>query len=124
MLPCLRSLTSPPGACRARLLPVGGGPAIEIVGPLTVLGRRSGCDVRLDAPTVSKAHCALVWTNGQLLLRDLCSHNGTKVNGNRVHEVALANNDQINIAGCLFVVCLEDEASLPLQDVDATYRLN
>jgi pSer/pThr/pTyr-binding forkhead associated (FHA) protein len=115
---------APHASLRARLLPLNGGPVIEIVQPLTILGRREGCDVRLADGCVSKAHCALVWTNGLLLLRDLFSCNGTRVNGTRVHEVALENDDQIDVAGYRFVVRLEAEANRPREPVDPTYRLN
>jgi pSer/pThr/pTyr-binding forkhead associated (FHA) protein len=114
----------PHGTLRACLLPLNGGPVIEIVQPLTILGRRDGCDVRLADTCVSKAHCALVWANGLLLLRDLFSRNGTRVNGARVHEVALDNDDQIDIAGYRFVVRFQAEADRPGENVDPTYRLN
>jgi pSer/pThr/pTyr-binding forkhead associated (FHA) protein len=115
---------APSGNLHARLLPVHGGPAIDIVQPLTVLGRRDGCDVRLPDTCVSKTHCALVWANGLLLLRDLESCNGTRVNGARVHEVVLANNDQINVAGYLFVVRLEHEADRSPSGGGPSHHLN
>jgi pSer/pThr/pTyr-binding forkhead associated (FHA) protein len=89
-----------------------------------VLGRRTGCDVCVEDPGVSKAHCALVWSNGLLLLRDLFSCNGTRVNGGRVHEVVLKNNDQINVAGYLFIVRLEKEAGSPADDAGPSPRLD
>jgi pSer/pThr/pTyr-binding forkhead associated (FHA) protein len=104
-------------------LPLHGGPAIDLVQPLTVLGRRAGCDVRLEDPSVSKAHCALVCTDGLLLLRDLASCNGTRVNGAFVHEVVLQDNDQIDVAGYLFVVRLAEDDH-PSCDADLTYPLN
>ncbi len=113
-----------PATLRPRLIPLHGGPAIEVVQPLTVVGRRHGCDVRLEGVCVSKVHCALVWTNGMLLLRDLGSCNGTRVNGARIHEAVLNNGDQIDLAGCRFDVRLEREAHAPADDADRTYCLN
>src|SRR5437868_12609340 len=89
---------------RAQLLPLDGGPPIEIVKDLTVVGRKEECDVRLDHKSVSKMHCVIVKTDGLLLLRDLGSTNGTRVNGQRVRRAALLPNDQLIIAGYRFRV--------------------
>lgn len=69
---------------RAQLVPIDGGPAIDIVKDLVVVGRKEECDVRLEHKSVSKMHCVIVKTDGLLLLRDLGSTNGTRVNGLRV----------------------------------------
>jgi predicted component of type VI protein secretion system len=69
---------------RAQLLPLDGGPAIEISKDLTVVGRKEDCDLRLGHKSVSKMHCIIVKTDGLLLLRDLGSTNGTWLNGKRL----------------------------------------
>jgi pSer/pThr/pTyr-binding forkhead associated (FHA) protein len=91
---------------RAQLVPLDGGPPIEVVKDLTVVGRKEDCDVRLDHKSVSKMHCVIVKTDGLLLLRDLGSTNGTRVNGQRVRRAALLPNDQLTIAGYKFRVHL------------------
>jgi pSer/pThr/pTyr-binding forkhead associated (FHA) protein len=91
---------------RAQLIPVAGGAPIELVKDLTLVGRRDDCDVTLDHRSVSKIHCVLVKTEGMLLLRDLGSTNGTRVNGQRVRRAALLPNDQLAIAGLKFRVFL------------------
>jgi pSer/pThr/pTyr-binding forkhead associated (FHA) protein len=91
---------------RARLLPLDGGSPVEITRELTVVGRKEECDVRLDHKSVSKMHCVLIKTDGLLLLRDLGSTNGTRVNGQRVRRAALLPNDQITIASFKFRVYL------------------
>ena len=55
-------------------------------GALTLVGRRGDCDLRLEHKSVSKLHCMLVRTDGLLVLRDLGSTNGTRVNGTRVRR--------------------------------------
>src|SRR5712691_3218205 len=89
---------------RAQLVPVDGGPPIEIVKDLTLVGRKEECDLRLDHKSVSKLHCIIVKTDGLLLLRDLGSTNGTRVNGTRVRRAALLPNDQVSIAGHTFKI--------------------
>src|SRR6266566_1900917 len=91
---------------RAQLMPLDGGPPIEIVKDLTIVGRKEDCDVRLDHKSVSKMHCVIVKTDGLLLLRDLGSTNGTRVNGQRVRRAILLPNDQVAVASLRFKVHL------------------
>jgi pSer/pThr/pTyr-binding forkhead associated (FHA) protein len=83
---------------RARLIPSDGSPPIDLTKDLTLLGRDDDCDVRLQQKGVSKLHCIVVKTDGLLLLRDLGSTNGTRVNGQRVRRAALLPNDYLTIA--------------------------
>src|ERR1051326_2158668 len=101
---------------RAQLIPVDGSPPIELVKDLTLVGRKEDCDLRLDHKSISKQHCVIVKTDGLLLLRDLGSTNGTRVNGQRVRRAALLPNDQVSIASCKFRVALgPDEAPAPVE---------
>ncbi len=105
---------------RAQLVPLDGGPPIEIVKDMTVVGRKEDCDVRLDHKSVSKMHCVIVKTDGLLLLRDLGSTNGTRVNGQRIRRAALLPNDQVTIAHFKFRVHLgADAAPLPAAPINA-----
>src|SRR5213080_2252939 len=88
----------------AQLLPLDGGPPIEILKDLTVVGRKEECDLRLDHKSVSKLHCVIVKTDGALLLRDLGSTNGTRVNGQRVRRAALLPNDSVAVANLKYQV--------------------
>jgi pSer/pThr/pTyr-binding forkhead associated (FHA) protein len=104
---------------RAQLLPLDGGAPIEISKDLMVVGRNQECDVRLDHKSVSKMHCVLVKTDGLLLLRDLGSTNGTRVNGTRVRRAALLPNDQLGIAHYKFRIHLGPDAG---EEIDANER--
>ncbi len=104
---------------RAQLLPLDGGTPIEINKDLMVIGRNPGCDVRLDHKSVSKMHCVLVKTDGLLLLRDLGSTNGTRVNGTRVRRAALLPNDQLGIAHYKFRIYLGPGV---VEEIDANER--
>lgn len=99
---------------RAQLLPIDGGPPIEIVKDLTLVGRKEECDLRLEHKSVSKMHCVLVKADDVLLLRDLGSTNGTRVNGQRVRRAVLLPNDQIGIAGLKFRVHFGAEPAPPV----------
>lgn len=89
---------------RVRLVPLDGGSPVEVAKDIVLVGRKEDCDVRLDHKSISKMHCVIVKTDGLLLLRDLGSTNGTRVNAQRVRRAALLPNDQLQIASVRFSV--------------------
>src|SRR5438876_355598 len=89
---------------RTQLIPVDGGSPVDLPKELTLVGRKEDSDLRLDHKSVSKQHCVLLRTEGLLLVRDLGSRNGTRVNGQRVRRAALLGNDHLNIASLRFRV--------------------
>ena len=50
------------------------------------IGRKADNDFVIDSPKVSGRHCILYIENGVVYVEDLGSTNGTKLNGNLVHE--------------------------------------
>jgi pSer/pThr/pTyr-binding forkhead associated (FHA) protein len=108
---------------RAQLLPLDNGTPIELPKDLTLIGRTDGCDVRLDHKSVSKLHCVLVKTDGLLLLRDLGSTNGTRVNGQRVRRAALLPNDQLTIATYKFKVLFGPDLPPPPRPEEITQQI-
>lgn len=109
---------------RAQLLPLDGGLPITVHKDLVIIGRKEDCDVRLEHKSVSKMHCVLVKTDGLLLLRDLGSTNGTRVNGTRVRRAALLPNDQISIAHYKFRVHLGPDVAEAARPDEHTQHLN
>lgn len=89
---------------RARLVSADGDPPIDLEKDLSLVGRDDGCDIRLAYKSISKLHCVIVKTDGLLLLRDLGSTNGTRVNGQRVRRAALLPNDELAFASRKYVV--------------------
>src|ERR1700723_1119484 len=107
---------------RAQLLPLDGGTPVEVAKEMTLIGRHDECDVRLDHNSVSKVHCVLDKTDGLLLLRDLGSTNGTRVNGTRVRRAALLPNDKLSVANFHFRV-LFGAALAAVEQGDQTQRI-
>ncbi|MHB8463319.1 MAG: FhaA domain-containing protein [Acidimicrobiales bacterium] len=68
--------------------------------PVTV-GRASECDVVLADPTVSKRHLELRRRGGDVVLIDLDSTNGTRINGAVVRERVLADGDNIHVGAAV-----------------------
>jgi pSer/pThr/pTyr-binding forkhead associated (FHA) protein len=89
---------------RAKLVATDGGNSIDLVKDLTLLGRDEDCDIRIDHKSISKLHCVIAKTDGLLLIRDLGSTNGTRVNGQRVRRAALLPNDLLAVANLKYRV--------------------
>ena len=69
----------------------------ELQTPVTLLGRGTDCDLRLVDPGVSRHHAELRVENGQVVLVDLSSTNGTFVNGQPVRRVALTDGTHVSL---------------------------
>ena len=99
----------------ARLVPLSLGPAdapvISLQRPVILVGRHPECDVRIDVPEVSRRHCCLALASERVMIRDLGSRNGVRVNGRVVDESILRPGDEVAIAQ--FLYRLEDEAPAP-----------
>jgi len=67
-----------------------------------LLGRSSRCQLVFEDDTVSRRHAELRVADGQWMLRDLGSCNGTYVNGRRVVEAEVSAGDEIALGGCVF----------------------
>jgi pSer/pThr/pTyr-binding forkhead associated (FHA) protein len=112
------------GIIKAVLQPTDGGPPVEISKDLVLVGRTAQCDLRINYRNVSKVHCVIVRTDGLLLLRDLGSTNGTRVNGQRVRRAALLPNDELSIANHCFKILLGPAPPEPGPGQEPTQRLD
>jgi pSer/pThr/pTyr-binding forkhead associated (FHA) protein len=101
-----------------------GGEPIVVSKDLMLVGRKDDCDIQLDHKSVSKQHCVIVKTDGLLLLRDLGSTNGTRVNGQRVRRAALLPNDQLNIASLRFKVAFAADEEAPVRPDEFTQQMD
>lgn len=75
----------------------GARPFVIPFGKVTRIGRGTECEVRVSSPRVSRIHAELRWEKQDLFVRDLGSHNGTRVNDARIDEVRLRDGDEITI---------------------------
>lgn len=86
---------APAGSKSSGLFPLGP------EGESWVAGRSNEADLVLADDTVSRKHARIYRARGTLWVRDLGSRNGTKVNGEAVHQRRLRPGDRITIGANL-----------------------
>jgi len=98
-----------------RLTPLisGTAPIIALQRPVLLVGRHIECDVRLDSPKISRRHCCLAMAYDRVLIRDLGSRNGVRLNGRVVEEARLHCGDELAIGPILFRIELEPAEKRP-----------
>jgi predicted component of type VI protein secretion system len=107
----------------ARLVPLSLGttqaPVIALQRPVILVGRHPECDIRIDSPQVSRRHCCVAIAYDRVVIRDLGSRNGVRINGRMVDESILRPGDEVAIGQ--FIYRLEDDApaALPPPPVEA-----
>jgi len=82
----------------ARLVALDEGQDIVLDRAMVVVGRHPACDARLDSLRVSRHHCCMMQENGEVVVRDLGSTNGIRINGQRVEMGRLKPGDELSIA--------------------------
>lgn len=97
-----------------RLVSLDGHGDIPIDQILVVVGRHTGCDVRLESARVSRRHCCIGLDREGVLIRDLGSTNGTRINGQRIETGLLRPGNELVIAHLRYrlEMRLEDESML------------
>ena len=66
-----------------------------------IIGRDSSCDVRIDAQSISREHCAIERDDAGLFLRDLDSTSGTMLDGKTIERVQIASGLEVSIGPAL-----------------------
>src|SRR5438477_5763914 len=92
----------------AQLVALNDGPSILVDKPILLLGRHPECDVQIDSRKISRRHCCIAQVNDYLVVRDLDSTNGIRINGVRVVEGKLRNGDEVTIGNHRYQVAWDD----------------
>ncbi len=77
--------------------------------PTVTIGREEGNLLRLNDERVSRFHAKIQHDNGEIILTDLESTNGTRVNGNVVQIRRLRPGDRIGVGRSLLLFGSENE---------------
>ena len=88
------------------LMPIDKGRPIVIDKAVMFIGRHPECDLVItESRKVSRKHCCVAVVENRLVLRDLGSMNGVRVNGRRVRkEATLHIGDEVRIGDVGFLV--------------------
>ena len=86
-----------------QLVPLNDGTSavITLQRPVVLIGRHIDCDARIDHSKISRRHCCVAIAYDRIILRDLGSRNGIRVNGRKVEEVRLQVGDEVAIGPVL-----------------------
>ena len=89
--------------------------------PLTI-GRSPNCEVPIDQESVSRKHCRIQLEDGEFLVRDLGSTNGTYVNDDLVEfHGRLRHGDQLKVGRTILKFIVGDDVEV--QYHEEIYRL-
>src|ERR1700676_5587249 len=81
----------------AQLVALTEEPSILLDKPIMLFGRNPECDIQIESRKISRRHCCIARVNDYLVVRDLGSTNGIRVNGVRVTEGKLKPGDELTI---------------------------
>lgn len=90
------------------------GKVYESLGPPFTVGREEGNDIQLNDERVSRCHFKVQRDNDRLVLTDLDSTNGTKVNGTECQLKILRHGDLIAVGRSLMLVGSESQIAARL----------
>jgi signal transduction histidine kinase/pSer/pThr/pTyr-binding forkhead associated (FHA) protein len=79
------------------------GKHFSLIGERIVLGRDPHCDIQIVDTEVSRQHAAIEQKDGQVLLVDQASSNGTFVNASRIERQLLKSGDRLQLGRSLLV---------------------
>ena len=106
----------------AQLVPLSGSgrtaPTISLLRPVLLVGRHADCDVRIDLPQISRRHCCVALADDRVLIRDLGSRNGLRVNGRLIDEARIYPGDEVAIGPLLYRYDVEGRSTAPRPRVD------
>ena len=88
----------------AQLLSLTDGQTILLDKPVVLIGRHEECDLQLNSRKVSRKHCCIAQVRDYLVVRDLGSTNGIRINGVRLAEGVLRAGDELTIGNFRYTV--------------------
>jgi len=87
------------------------GPNIALDKPIILIGRHQECDIQIPSRKISRRHCCLAQVGDRLVVRDLGSTNGVRINGIKVLEGNLQAGDELMLGNIRYQLKWGDEVS-------------
>lgn len=88
--------------------------------PVT-FGSAPSCDLVLSDRTVSRRHCTATLEDGQVVVRDQDSTNGSLIHGSRFREIAIAPGAEVQIGKTLIKFLPCEEAVEPEESTEGSF---
>ena len=80
-----------------------------LTGPITTIGRKDDCDIRIPLGEVSRHHAQISVNDGVVAVKDLGSANGTYLNNRRITEEKLSPGDHVIIGPVVFTIQVDGQ---------------
>ena len=93
------------------LLALTEGPNISLDKPVLLVGRHQECDVQIPSRKISRRHCCIAQVHDYVVVKDLFSTNGVRINGTRVREGCLRAGDELTIGNFRYKIQVEAPSS-------------
>ncbi|MEM9446376.1 MAG: FHA domain-containing protein [Verrucomicrobiota bacterium] len=90
----------------------------------TTLGRRLTCDISIPDVTVSIRHCNFLIEKNEIIIEDLESFNGTRINGVRIKRHVVTPDDEVEVGEVKLHLSYAEKASITKQFNEITKRLS
>ena len=94
----------------SRFVAIDEGADIALDRAMVVVGRHPDCDTQLNSLRVSRHHCCMSRENDEVVVRDLGSTNGIRINGMRVKTGRVRPGDELSIAHIRYRLEGEDDS--------------
>ncbi len=82
-----------------------------------VIGRDKDVQVPLKDPMASRQHAVILFHDGQFMLKDLDSTNGTQMNGASIKQASLNHGDKFRVGDTVLQFVLEDSGRNPTYEI-------
>src|SRR5947199_8958846 len=106
----------------AQLIALNEGPNILLHKPILQLERHPECDIQIESGKISRRHCCIAQVEDYLIVRDLGSTNGIRINGVRVLEGRLRGSDELTIGNARYKVRWDATGGAPNQPASKLER--
>lgn len=77
---------------------------VELGPKMITIGRARQCDIVVPDAKVSRQHCVVRYWDGEFVVKDLKSRNGTFVNEHKIEVAALHSGDTLRVGTLMFRV--------------------
>src|SRR6267142_2128129 len=87
------------------------GPNISLDKPILLVGRHQECDVQIPSRKISRRHCCIAQVHDYVVVKDLLSTTGVRINGTQVKEGCLRAGGELTIGNFRYKIQVAESSS-------------